>query len=51
VPLFPASLDGAEYRLLLHDNGFDVVSHVVEDPDCGQHTIWFARLKWVGPAA
>ena len=24
--------------------GFDVVSHVVEDPDCGGHTIWLAQL-------
>lgn len=50
-PVFHASLDSAECRMLLHDNGFDVASHVVEDPDCGQPIIWLARLKWVGPAA
>jgi hypothetical protein len=39
LPLYHASLDPAEYRSLLDRNGFDVVSHVVEDPDCGGHTI------------
>jgi trans-aconitate methyltransferase len=43
-PLYHASLDSGEYRRLLRDNGFDVVTHVVEDPTCGQHTIWLARL-------
>jgi hypothetical protein len=44
-PLYHGSLDEAEYRALLHANGFDVLSHVVEDPTCGQHTIWFAQLR------
>ena len=44
-PLHHASLDGAEYRALLDANGFDVVSHAVEDPACGHHTIWLARLR------
>ena len=42
-PLYHASLDEAEYRSLLDQNGFRVVSHVVEDPDCGGHTIWLAQ--------
>jgi SAM-dependent methyltransferase len=42
-PLYHASLDAAEYRSLLDRNGFRVVSHVVEDPDCGGHTIWLAQ--------
>lgn len=42
-PLYHASLDSAEYRTLLHDNGFEVVAHVVEDPACGDHTVWLAR--------
>jgi trans-aconitate methyltransferase len=42
-PLYHASLDPAEYRALLSQNGFRVVSHVVEDPDCGHHTIWLAQ--------
>jgi SAM-dependent methyltransferase len=43
-PLYHASLDPVEYRSLLDRNGFRVVSHVVEDPDCGGHTIWLAQL-------
>jgi hypothetical protein len=43
-PLYHASLDPAEYRSLLDQNGFRVASHVVEDPDCGGHTIWLAQL-------
>ncbi|WP_168201807.1 class I SAM-dependent DNA methyltransferase [Phreatobacter aquaticus] len=42
-PLFHASLAADEYRQLLDRNGFAVVSHVVEDPDCGFHTVWCAR--------
>lgn len=43
-PLYHASLDSDEYRKLLRDNGFSVVVHAVEDPGCGLHTIWLARL-------
>src|SRR5262245_53808064 len=38
-PLYHGSLDLAEYRLLLDQNGFDVARHVAEDPDCGDHTV------------
>jgi hypothetical protein len=44
-PLYHASLDGAEYHALLDENGFKVVKHVVEDPECGFHTIWLAQLR------
>jgi trans-aconitate methyltransferase len=44
-PLYHASLDSAEYHALLDGNGFDVVTHVVEDPNCGRHTIWLAQLR------
>jgi SAM-dependent methyltransferase len=44
-PLYHASLDPSEYRLLLGRNGFDVVAHVAEDPDCGGHTVWLARRR------
>ena len=44
-PLYHASLDAAEYRALLNANGFEVVAHVVENPDCGGHTVWLARLS------
>jgi SAM-dependent methyltransferase len=42
-PLYHASLDGAEYRALLHEAGFDVVAQVNEDPTCGLRTIWLAQ--------
>lgn len=42
-PLYHGSLDPAEYRSLLGENGFAVVAHIVEDPDCGGHTIWLAQ--------
>jgi len=44
-PLYHGSLDSAEYRELLDQNGFAIVSHVVEDIACGHHTIWFAQLR------
>lgn len=43
--LYHGSLAPAEYGALLDENGFDVLSHVAEDPDCGGHTIWLARLR------
>lgn len=44
-PLYHASLDSDEYRRLLEGQGFEVVAHVVDDPDCGGHTIWLSRLR------
>jgi SAM-dependent methyltransferase len=44
-PLYHASLDSAEYYALLDRNGFEVVTHVIEDPNCGLHTIWLAQLR------
>jgi SAM-dependent methyltransferase len=44
-PLYHASLDTSEYRELLAHYGFDVLAHVVEDPTCGHHTVWLARLR------
>ena len=44
-PLYHASLDAAEYRTLLSANGFEVMAHMVEDPTCGHHTIWLAKLR------
>ena len=41
--LYHSSLDAEEYRDLLSSSGFEVVDHVVEDPECGQHTVWLAR--------
>ena len=40
--VYHASLDEGEYRSLLERNGFSVVSHVVQDANCGDHTVWLA---------
>jgi SAM-dependent methyltransferase len=44
-PLYHASLDGADYRALLDENGFAVVAHMVEDPACSRHTVWLAQRR------
>jgi SAM-dependent methyltransferase len=44
-PLYHASLNEEEYCSLLDDHGFNVVAHIIEDPDCGRHTVWLARLR------
>jgi len=41
--LFHASLSPEEYTSLLSQHGFEVLLHVVEDPECGGHTVWLAR--------
>ena len=43
--LFHASLDTAEYRALLWSHGFEVLLHRIEDPDCGNHTVWLAQRE------
>lgn len=43
--LYHASLDAHEYEALLAQHGFHVLEHVVEDPACGGHTIWLAKLS------
>lgn len=47
-PLYHASLDEAEYRALLDESGFVVVSYTAEDPEAGGHTVWFARKAEAG---
>jgi trans-aconitate methyltransferase len=42
-PLFHASLDTEEYRSLLTRYGFRLLLHRVEDPACGDHTVWLAQ--------
>ena len=44
-PLYHGSLDTREYRKLLQDNGFEIVSHVARDVACELHTIWLAHLR------
>ena len=42
-PLYHASLDAAEYRQLLADAGFTVVTVAFKDHDCGGRTVWLAQ--------
>lgn len=42
-PLYHGSLASGEYRDLLNMHGFSVVSHEVDDPNCGGRTVWLAR--------
>ena len=44
-PLYHASLEIDEYRALLAQNGFEVVCHTIEDPDCGGHSVWLAQRR------
>ncbi len=41
--LYHASLDSSEYENLLAAQGFRVLQHRAEDPDCGGHTVWLAQ--------
>lgn len=43
--LFHASLDPAEYRERMSEEGFAVVAHRVEDAECGGRTVWLARRE------
>jgi SAM-dependent methyltransferase len=43
-PLYHASLGPAEYRHLLLASGFTVRTHVAEDAECGNHTVWLATF-------
>ena len=42
-PLYHASLDADEYRVLLTANKFEVLDHVVEDRNAGGRTVWLAK--------
>jgi SAM-dependent methyltransferase len=44
-PLYHASLDAAEYRHLLGEQGFAVVDHRTEDQSCFGRTVWLAQLR------
>lgn len=43
--LFHASLATETYRELLTQNGFEIISHTIDDPNCGGATVWMARLQ------
>lgn len=44
-PLYHGCLDAEEYRTALRESAFTVVEHAVEDPGCGEATIWLARSE------
>lgn len=46
--LYHSSLDPDEYQELLSRHGFDIVEHVIEDPDCDSSTIWLAKFLGEG---
>lgn len=43
--LFHASLDTAEYEELLKQYSFEVLSHTINDENCGGATIWMAKYN------
>lgn len=43
--LYHASLSEHEYRQLLVQHHFDVLTYTVEDPECGGATVWMAQYK------
>jgi trans-aconitate methyltransferase len=44
-PLYHASLDAAEYRRLLEEQGFTVVDHREHDQSCFGRTVWLAQSQ------
>ncbi len=44
-PLYHGSLSPAGYRTALDAAGFDLISHVADDPGCGGATVWLARRR------
>lgn len=40
---YHASLDTSEYEKLLAEHNFKVLVHKIEDPKCGDHTVWIAQ--------
>ena len=43
--LYAGSLENDEYRELMSANGFAVIHHINDDPDCDFHTVWLARRQ------
>lgn len=41
--LYHASLSIGEYQDILAQNGFEVLELKIEDPDCGEATVWVSR--------
>lgn len=45
INMYHASLSAQEYKRLLQQHGFELIVHVVEDKNCGDATVWIAKLK------
>jgi len=43
--VYHASLSPERYRELLAAQGLEVIRHIIEDPDCADHTVWLARKQ------
>lgn len=43
--LYHASLSTSEYECLLNAASFNVLVHKINDPDCGEATVWLAQQK------
>lgn len=44
APVYHASLEPAEYRILLQEAGFEVVDFVPQDATCAGRSVWLARF-------
>lgn len=42
-PLYHGSLAPEEYRTLLGEHDFGIVDHNLDDPECGNATVWLAK--------
>ncbi len=43
--LYHASLSPDEYKALLKQHGFTLVEYKISDPECGDATVWLARIE------
>jgi len=43
--LYHASLSPEEYKALLKQHGFALIEHKTSDPECGNATVWLAKLE------
>ncbi len=43
--LYHASLSIAVYKDILKEKGLTLIDHKVSDPECGEATVWLARLQ------
>jgi len=41
--LYHASLSIEEYKKILAENNFKILLHKIDDPDCGEATVWIAE--------